>query len=385
MVYAPMKFLMSLQSVFASLFAFTLAIAPFLVLDQHRVLAAEPAKLTDDQVAKFANLALLGIPREYPNKPSNVMADAASVLSPKEMHPVFFGSFDWHSSLHGHWMLIRLAKLYPDAPVVPKIRQLLNQQLTKTNLQKEADYFKSKWARSFERMYGWAWTMRMAAELHSWDDPDARRWAKNFAPLESQIVSMTEDYLPRLTYPIRTGVHPDSGFALSQTLDYARSVGNTSLESLVVDFVKRKYLPDRNYAARFEPSGEDFFSSALNEADLMRRVLSPKKFNEWLQQFLPGLEDPSSESASLLKPATVSDLTDPKIVHLVGLNLSRAWTLQGIRDGLPKDAKVLTAINRSIEDHRTAGLQYVFSGHYEGEHWLATFAVYMLTEAGSPP
>lgn len=380
-----MRVTMSRRTVLPLPIVYAFAIATFLVFNQRTANAAEPTQLTDDQVVKFANLALQGIPREYPNKPSNVMADAASVLSPKEMHPVFFGSFDWHSSLHGHWMLIRLAKLYPQASVTPQIRELLDRQLTKAKLQKEADYFKSKWARSFERMYGWAWTMRMAAELHSWDDPDAKRWAKNFGPLEKQIVSMTEAYLPRLTYPIRTGVHPDTGFALAQALDYARSVGNDSLESLVVDFVKRKYIPDQDYSARFEPSGEDFFSTALNEADLVRRILSPNEFNDWLQRFLPGLDDPSSESASLLQPATVSDLTDPKIVHLVGLNLSRAWTLQGIRDGLPKDAKALPAIKRSIEDHRKAGLQYVFSGHYEGEHWLATFAVYMLTEAGSSP
>ena len=367
---------------FSILFLLT---AVVIVSNYAPVTADEHVAMSSDQVGKFARLAMKGVPREYPNKPSNVMSGPESVKSPREMHPVFYGSFDWHSSLHGHWLLVRLAKLHPDAPVVGEIRELLNQQFIADKLLVEAKYFQTNENRSFERMYGWAWTLRLAAELRSWDDPDARRWATNFAPLEKQIVSMTENYLPRLTYPIRTGVHPDSGFALSQTLDYARSVGNKPLEKLVVDFAHEKYLADKNYSARFEPSGEDFFSTSLNEADLMRRVLPADKFAKWFDGFLPGLSDPDSESTRLLKPATVSDVTDPKIVHLVGLNLSRAWTLHGILKGLPADAACREAISRSIESHTAAGLEYVFSGHYEGEHWLATFAVYLLTEAGSPP
>ena len=339
-------------------------------------------RLTDEQVTRFAELAIAGIPREFPNKPSNVMVGPQSVLSPQEMHPVFYGCFDWHSSLHGHWMLVRLAKLYPKSPAVGKIREILDRQLTADKLRKEAAYFEAKENRSFERTYGWAWTLRLAAELKAWDDPDAKRWAKNFQPLEQQIVKLTKDYLPRLTYPIRTGVHPDTAFALGQMLDYARVVGDQELESLIVSYSREKYLGDRGYPSRFEPSGEDFFSQAWNEADLMRRVLSQAEFANWLERFLPRLAAADSDAANLLKPAVVSDLTDPKIVHLVGLNLSRGWTQNGVLSALPGDDPRRDVLKRSVVAHTNAGMQYVFSGHYEGEHWLATFAVYLLTEVG---
>ena len=339
-------------------------------------------ELTDEQVTRFARLALDGITKEYPNKPSNVMVGRESVQSPREMHPVFYGCFDWHSSVHGHWMLVRLAKEYPNASVVGEIRALLNSQFTAEKLQAEADYFEAKENRSFERTYGWAWTLRLAAELKQWNDADARRWAKNLAPLEDRIVELTQGYLPKLTYPIRTGVHPDTAFALGQMLDYSRIVNNEELESLIVSFAREKYQGDRDYPSRFEPSGEDFFSTAWNEADLMRRVLSRDDFADWLELFLPGLASPDSDAANLLKPAQVSDVTDPKIVHLVGLNLSRGWTQQGVLSALPADDPRRVALQDSITAHTEEGMKYVFSGHYEGEHWLATFSVYLLTQVG---
>lgn len=364
------------------LFAFELLNLTAAVADEALVPGSQ---LSEEQVTRFAKLAISGIPREFPNKPSNVMVGPQSVLSPREMHPVFFGCFDWHSSLHGHWMLVRLAKLYPESAIVGEIRELLNKQFTADKLRTEAEYFQAKENRSFERTYGWAWTLRLAAELKSWDDPDAKRWAKSFEPLEQQIVKFTKDYLPRLTYPIRTGVHPDTAFALAQMLDYARTVGDEELESLIVAYSREKYLGDRGYPSRFEPSGEDFFSQAWNEADLMRRVLPQEEFAQWLEQFLPGLADTGSDAASLLQPAVVSDLTDPKIVHLVGLNLSRGWTQNGVLAALPDDDPRRVTLKKSVEAHTTAGLKYVFSGHYEGEHWLATFAVYLLTEVGCEP
>ena len=340
-------------------------------------------RLSDAQVDQFAKLALDGIPREYPNKPSNVMVGPESVRTPREMHPIFFGSFDWHSSMHGHWMLVRLAKVNPNAPIVADIRRLLDAQLTADKLAQETAYFDEKENRSFERMYGWAWTLRLAAELRTWDDPDAQRWAANLAPLEQRIVALTKDYLPRLTYPIRTGVHPDTAFALGQILDYARAVDNQELAELIVSYSREKYLADRDYPARFEPSGEDFFSSAWNEADLLRRVLPRNEFAAWLEQFLPGMADAHSDAASLLQPAIVSDPADPKIVHLAGLNLSRAWTQNGVLQALPDEDPRRAILQASVAAHTKAGLDYVFSGHYEGEHWLATFAVYLLTDVGT--
>jgi hypothetical protein len=246
----------------------------------------------------------------------------------------------------------------------------------------------------------------LAAELRTWDDADARKWAANFAPLERRLVELVKGYLPRLTYPIRTGVHPDTAFSLALILDYCRAVKGEdarALESQIVAFAREKYLGDRNYPAAFEPSGEDFFSPALNECDLMRRVLSREELAKWLDGFLPELSKvlvslremspvaerqdytltphAEREEYALLTPAVVSDIADPKLGHLAGLNLSRAWTQRGILNALPQDDPRRAALERSIEAHAISGLSFVFSGHYEGEHWLATFAVYLLTDA----
>ena len=338
-------------------------------------------RLTDKQVVAFANLALKGMDIEYPNKPSNVLVGKESVKTPKEMHPAFFGCFDWHSSLHGHWMLIRLLKKYPKNSAAEEIRKKLDAHLTAENIKAEVEYFNEKQNKSFERMYGWAWTLRLAAELETWDDEQGKKWRENFRPLENKIVELTKGYLPRLSYPIRTGVHPDSAFALGQSLDYARAVKNKELEELVVKRARDFYLNDKNYNAAYEPSGEDFFSQSLNEADLMRRVLSKKDFAKWLSEFLPGLE--KGETKNLLTPVEVTDVTDGKLVHLAGLDLSRGWTFNGIKSALDKSDPRYDIFVKATNDHAQMGFKYVFSGHYEGEHWLATFAIYLLTDVGA--
>jgi hypothetical protein len=338
--------------------------------------------LSDEQVAAFARLALAGIEKEYPNKPGDVLTGPQSVKSPRETHPVFFGCYDWHSSVHGHWMLVRLLRLYPKSSVAGETRALVERQLTAEKLRVEADYFTPRDNLSFERMYGWAWALRLAAELKTWDDADARRWAANFAPLEQRLVELVQGYLPRLTYPVRTGVHPDTAFALGQILDYARLVKNAALEKQIVDYAREKYLADRAYPAAFEPSGEDFFSPSLNECDLMRRVLAPGEFAAWLAEFLPALGREAGSASNLLRPAIVSDIADPKLGHLAGLNLSRAWTQRGIVSALPESDSRRGVLEAAVRAHTEAGLGFVFSGHYEGEHWLATFAVYLLTDSG---
>ena len=334
------------------------------------------AELSAAQVANFAGLALKNIDIEYPNKPSNVMAGPESVRSPKSMHPAFYGSFDWHSSIHGHWMLVRLLKLHPEHEMSQQIRASLEAHLTKENLLEETTYFAAKHNKSFERMYGWAWCFRLVTELSDWDDPQGKRWRENLRPLEDLLVQRTLDYLPLLSFPIRTGVHPDSGFALSQTLDYARAVGSTALEELIVKRARDFYLKDQRYPFAYEPSGQDFFSSGLNEADLMWRVLSGQEYAGWLDRFLPATTDLIAQH---IQPVAVSDVTDGKIVHLAGLDLSRAWCLQGIAEALePGDPRV-PLLSKLAQEHAKMGFGYVFSGHYEGEHWLATFAVYALT------
>jgi hypothetical protein len=348
-----------------------------LLLTTVSMLHGQLSTLTHEQVDAFAELALTGIPQEYPNKPSNMMATAEDVLSPRAMHPAFFGSFDWHSSVHGHWMLVRLLRTFPDAPSAGKIRALLDGQFTAEKMQAEANYFKHKHNTSFERMYGWAWALQLANELHSWKgDADARRWAKNFAPLEKIITSLTKDYLPKLTWPVRTGVHQDTGFALALTLDYARAVADVDLEKLIIAKSREFYLNDRDYPVAYEPSGNDFFSSGLNEADLMRRVLTQAEFPAWLGQFLPGIRD--QKLGNLLTPAEVSDVTDGHLVHLAGLNSNRTWCFNGIASALPEDDPRAPILRAAAKDHLAKGMAYVFSGHYEGEHWLATFAVYAL-------
>ena len=334
-------------------------------------------KLTDAQVSEFAKLAIKNIHIEYPNKPSNVMAGPESVQSPKEMHPAFYGCFDWHSSVHGHWMLIRLLKLYPDNDLNDTVREKLAENLTAEKIQAETEYFQLDHNKTFERMYGWAWLFRLVEELHTWDDEQGKQWRENLRPLEEHLVAKVESYLPKLTFPIRTGEHPDTGFALGQTLDYARTVGNKELEELIVKRARDYYSNDKNYPTMYEPSGQDFFSSCLNEADLMRRVLSAEEFSAWFDSYLPSLA--RGEGGNLLVPVEVSDVTDGKIVHLAGLDLSRGWCMDGIASALPENDRRRTLLEASAAEHAAMGYKYVFSGHYEGEHWLATFAVYLQT------
>ncbi len=333
-------------------------------------------RLTSKQVVAFSELALKGMDQEYPNKPSNVMAGPESVQSPKEMHPAFYGCFDWHSSVHGHWMLVRLLKQYPNNPKARVIREKLNAHLTAEKLKAEAEYFAKKHNKSFERMYGWAWYFRLVAECETWDDQDAKKWRENLKPLEAILVQRTEDYLPKLTYPIRTGVHPNTAFALGQALDYARIVKNEKLEDLIVKRSRDYFLKDTKYPFDYEPSGQDFFSAGWNEADLMRRVLDQKEFAAWFDAFLPNLES----AKDLQTPVEVSDVTDGKIVHLAGLDLSRAWCLQGVASELPKNDPRKKLLQDSATEHAAMGFKYVFSGSYEGEHWLATFAIYTLDQ-----
>lgn len=326
-------------------------------------------------------MALASVGREYPNKPMHVHVAPESAQRPAVLHPSFYGSFDWHSAVHGHWLLVRLLREFPQAAFAAEARAALEQHLAADRIAVEAAYFQVPDNRGFERMYGWAWLLRLTAELASWEgDADAARWRDQLRPLEVLLVTCTMEYLPRLTYPIRTGVHPDTGFALAQILDYARIVGNRELEALIIQRARDWYLTDRNWSFDFEPSGEDFFSSGLNEADLMRRVLTPAEFSAWLDRFWPGLK--SGQLGPMATPAFVSDLTDGRIVHLVGLNLTRAWAMEGIALALPvRDAR-RDRLLQVAALHAEAGLSYVFSGNYAGEHWLASFAVYFLTKSG---
>lgn len=337
-------------------------------------------RLTDDQVENFSRLTIENIHKEYPNKTGDVLAGPESVKSPKELHPAFYGCFDWHSSVHGHWMLVRLLKEYPDHRIAAEIRKNLAINLTAEKLAAEFAYFSADEHKQFERTYGWAWYLKLVAELQQWDDRQGRQWREHLRPLEDLLVQRTIDYLPLLSWPIRTGVHADTGFGLAWILDYARVVKNKALEDAIVARAKHFYWADKSYPTRYEPSGQDFFSSCLNEADLMRRVLAANEFAVWFDDYLPELND--GDGGNLLTPVEVSDVTDGYIVHLAGLNLSRAWCLEGIAASLPSDDARVELLRSSAQRHAAKGFGYVFSGSYAGEHWLATFAVYLLSRAG---
>ena len=333
--------------------------------------------MTREQAAAFAKLALKGIRKEYPNKPGDVLNDPGDVRNPKAVHPAFYGCFDWHSSVHGHWMLVRLLRLFPDLPGKDEVRAALAENLTAANLRSEADYFSRPNSKSFERPYGWAWLLKLAEELHGWDDPQGKEWAANLRPLADVIVARYLEFFPKQTYPIRTGVHPNTAFGLAFALDYAHTLDNKKLRELLEERSRTYYAKDVKVPAAWEPDGADFFSPSLMEADLMRRVLPAAEFAGWLNGFLPDLA--RGEPKSLLTPAMVSDRSDPQIVHLDGLNLSRAWCMRSIAAALPKDAPSRKVLAEASSLHADAALRHVASGDYAGEHWLASFAVYMLS------
>jgi hypothetical protein len=338
-------------------------------------LQAQPVDLdlTDAAADRFAGLALKCVRQEYPNKLDHVMNGAGEVKGPRELHPAFYGCFDWHSSVHGHWMLVRLLREHPGMTRRAEIRAVLDENLAPERIAAEVAYLGQGNRRSFERTYGWAWLLKLAAELKTWDDPAAARWAAALQPLADELVKQFQAFLPKQTYPIRTGVHPNTAFSLELALDYARAMKDTSFEALLVDRSRAWFGRDRLGPLAWEPGGEDFLSPCLEEAALMARVLPPTAFRRWLGGFLPTL--PSG-----LVPAVVSDRTDPKIVHLDGLNLSRARALGRIAAALgPADPRT-PRLRLMADRHAQASLPHLASGSYEGEHWLATFAVRLLSE-----
>jgi len=359
--------------------AFLIALAAFIAVVAQT--SREPAKgassLTQAEASHFAQLALKCVSKEFPNKPDHTINDATDVRSPRVMHPSFYGCLDWHSSVHGHWMLVRLLRLFPDLPESSQIRAALNANLSAENTAGEVAYLKQPNRQSFERTYGWAWLLKLEEELRGWNDEDGKRWSQNLQPLADALAANYVAFLPKQNYPIRTGVHPNTAFGLAFALDYARATGDKKLEDLIVERSRTYFASDVNYPASWEPGGEDFFSPALMEADLMRRVLKPAEFGRWFHRFLPGIT--TNQTRALLTPALVLDRTDPKLVHLDGLNLSRAWCMRSIASALPRSDPARRVLARAAANHAAEGLKHIASGDYVGEHWLASFAVFMLS------
>ena len=329
---------------------------------------------------RFAKLALQCVHKEYPNKISHVLNSEADVAAPCKLTPAFCGCYDWHSSVHGHWLLVRLLRTFPDAPFAKAARDALKESLTAENLKAEAAYLRGDGRASFERPYGLAWLLQLCAELREWDDPQAREMLANLKPLEDAAVERLTTWLPKLSHPIRIGEHNQTAFALGLILDCARVKNDGGLAKLAADSARKFYLSDKNCPLAYEPSGEDFLSPCLGEADVMRRVLTQTEFAKWLTQFLPQI--PRTATVDWLPVAISPDPSDPKLAHLDGLNLSRAWMLEGILSSLPADDPRRPALTSAAEAHRRAGLAAVTGEHYEGGHWLGSFAVYLTTQRG---
>jgi len=333
--------------------------------------------LSPELAARFADVALANVVREYPSKLDHVLRSDADALPPRALHPAFHGSYDWHSCVHMHWLLVLLRRLHPALPRRDAIDALLLRHLSPPNVAAECAYLARPDAAAFERPYGWAWLLKLALELRLDGDSVAQTLSTNLAPLAQAFVERYLAYLPKVRYPARHGVHSNTAFGVAFALDYARHADRGDLESLCVAKVLEWYDADRDAPVAHEPSGADFLSPALIEADLMRRVLPWAQFAQWLDGWLPGLAE--GRPASLLSPVEVSDRGDPQIVHLDGLNLSRAWCFRCIASGLPDDDPRQSTLRAAEAAHLAAGMAGLESGDYLGAHWLASFAALALT------
>ena len=334
---------------------------------------AKPIELTLEEANKLAKLPLECINVQYPNKLNQTLSGKDELGEPKELHPAFYGCFDWHSSVHGHWALVNLLKRFPNLKRAEEIKEALQTSLSAENIQGEVNYFTNKEEDSYERTYGWAWLLKLAEALHTWDDPAARQMEQNLQPLTNLINEKFKEFLPKLNYPIRVGEHTNTAFALVLAYDYAVATGKEDLKMLIEKRAKDFYLNDDNCPLTWEPSGFDFLSPCFSEIDIMRRVLPENAFRLWMEDFMPQLK----EKDFTLEVAEVSDRTDGKLVHLDGLNFSRAWVLYGLAKQFPKRYGHLKPI---ANNHLAQSFPNLVGDTYEGGHWLGTFALYALQE-----
>ncbi|WP_445732152.1 DUF2891 domain-containing protein [Mariniflexile sp.] len=323
-----------------------------------------------EQANRLAQLPLHCMNIEYPNRLSQTLGGDTDLKSPKTLHPAFYGCFDWHSSVHGHWSLVSLLKQFPDLDHAEAIKQKLLQNISKENIKTEVAYFLGVHNKSYERTYGWAWLLKLAEELHTWDNETARELENNLQPLTDLIIGKYIDFLPKLNYPIRVGEHPNTAFGLSFAWDYAHTLNNTALITIIEQRAKDFYGSDTNCPMTWEPGGTDFLSPCLEEAALMKRVLPTDEFKPWLDTFLPQLKNKSF----ILETGKVSDRKDGSLVHLDGVNFSRAWSLNKIAEGLPEYEHLKNIANQ----HINYSLPSIFEDSYEGGHWLGSFAIYAL-------
>ena len=327
-------------------------------------------KLHLEEANKLAALPLDCVGVEYPNKLGQTLGDATDLKSPKELHPTFYGCFDWHSAVHGHWSLVSLLRQFPNLERKKEAEEWLLKSISEENITQEVTYFRGKHNTSYERTYGWAWVLKLAEELKRWDAPIARELEQNMQPLTDLMVEKYLDFLPKLNYPIRVGEHTNTAFGLSFAYDYAVKANHTQLQNAIEQRAKDFYNKDVGCPLTWEPSGFDFLSPCLEEAALMKRVLSKEAFITWIDQFLPQLK----EADFNMPVGKVSDRSDGKLVHLDGVNFSRAWSLNYIAQDLPEFAH----LKQVAVDHINNSLPNIVGDSYEGGHWLGSFAIYAL-------
>ena len=326
--------------------------------------------LNIEQANRLLQLPIHCVNTEYPNKLNQTIGGDEDLKSPKELHPTFYGCFDWHSSVHGHWSLVSLLKKFPNLKDASKTKEILLTSISKENIEKEIAYFNKKYNKSYERTYGWAWLLKLAEELHTWNDPIAKELEQNLQPLTDLMVQKYIEFLPRLKYPIRVGEHSNTAFGLAFAWDYANTVGDKKILKIIINRAKDYFMNDKNCPISWEPSGFDFLSACLQEAAIMKRVLPKNEFKNWLSEFLPKLKDKDFK----LAVGEVSDRTDGKLVHLDGVNFSRAWCLNKIANDLPEYNHLKNVANK----HINYSLPNVVGDNYEGGHWLGSFAIYAL-------
>ncbi|HET7921606.1 MAG TPA: DUF2891 domain-containing protein [Gammaproteobacteria bacterium] len=336
--------------------------------------------LDEATAMRLTRMVLDNVIREYPNHIMHLLNADADALPPRALHPAFYGSYDWHSAVHSHWLLVRVLRLFPRAECASSMRDVLERHLSADNMAQECRYFEPAERVTYERPYGLAWLLQLAAELAEWDTPDARRWRERLLPLERLAAQRLGDWLQKLGHPVRGGEHANSAFALALTHDWCVIARDETLRACIEQHARRLYLADRQAPLAYEPSGQDFLSPALAEADLLRRVLPQAPFAAWLDEFLPQL--PRAQDAGWLPLAGTQHATDPKLAHLDGLNLSRAWMLQGIASALPAGDARRGVLLDTAQAHAQAGLAAIHAERYAGSHWLPSFAVYLLTRRG---
>lgn len=327
---------------------------------------------TINEANKLIELPLHCVTTEYPNKLGQTIGGDTDLKPPRDLHPAFYGCFDWHSAVHGYWSMVTLLKEFPQLDKADEVRTILQQNLTKENIEQEVVYFQQKLNTSYERTYGWAWLLKLAEALHTWDDPMAKQLETNLQPLTNLITERYIEFLPKLVYPIRVGEHTNTAFGLTFAYDYAQTLEHIALKTAIENRAREFYTTDTNCPLHWEPSGYDFLSPCLEEIDIMRRILPETEFKSWLKDFMPQM----ANNDFMLEPGKVSDRTDGKLVHLDGLNFSRAWVLYGLASKYPEFKHLENIAN----EHIAYSYPNLVGDSYEGGHWLGSFAIYALVQ-----